>query len=1106
MFRLVLGWKHQEESNRMNVSKLFFLLSFIAAILTCTSPQNPFTQDKAKVFLHLESSTKTASDSAITDTAGNIISIGISYFMSQYFDSVIITVNKSIQEMDTFFVCKKSDIKDDTAWFEYAFKSEGIRIVTATGYVGGGYKPTETATITVIARPVVSVNHKPHLVITGGKDLYVNAACSLFVAVSDSDTLQTDSTAVIKAPAGYTFQNNVFRWTPTISSIGKDTVFFVAIDNGVPVLTDTQIVILSVLKPAPAKPLNLRLIDSGATFVKIITNSVLFADSFFIYRSAIRISPNYKIVGKVVDTTFTDTGLNADSAYSYYLVAKNSTGISPSSDTVSRGKIFSDTTPPTITFFNPPKDSTTINSPFISVQMAIKDLSGISRVRVSVGADTFAVSRSNDTLWNATVLNLKDSVYTRIVISAWDSSAKQNKDSVAFYVKYVPAGIWPKAIGQTISTKENVAIAITLSAAAETGKTVTGWAIIQQPKNGTLLGSGNSRTYTPTTGFAGQDTFTFSAAEGTTWGDTAKVTITVIPLTRFRLTINTNNGTVTPQPVGPDYDSGATVAVTATPNSGYRFASWTGDLTGDSAHTQLIMNSSKTITANYKRQYTLILAVSPANSGSVSGGGTNDSGASNAISCTAAASYQFIGWTITSGTATWTPGSSATTPSSSIKLSSNATLTANFMQLIAPTITQQPTALQTARIGDSVRLYVTATGNPLPKYQWYKNGSSLTGKTDSILLITGIQRSDSATYYVAVSNSVQSISSHDAVLNVRYAKAVYAGSSIFFVTNDGAVWGCGSNWMGQIGDGTTKNVLQPEQIMTDVASVSPGPYNTLFLKKDATLWGCGDNSFGQLGDTTTANYLVPTKVCNQTVISFCSGQNRTAYIPNSGMLWICGQNYNGDLGIGSLENSKTFVQVPTVSDLSTVNTGDGNSTFTLKNDRSLWAWGSNCYGQLGDSSLVDRLSPKQIMPNVSAVASGQWHTLILGSNGTVYGCGYDGFGQLAGLPDSTKIPTPIPNMTGIKAISALGMNSLFLKSDSTLWGCGGNQDGQLGDGNPTVNQPVPKKIGQSVTSFCCGASKSVFIKSDGTLWGCGMLGVGDSTTYNKPVLVPKRIF
>jgi alpha-tubulin suppressor-like RCC1 family protein len=1086
----------------MSFLKSHFGAFFIVLFLTCTSPQNPFTQDKAKVFLHLESSAKITSDSAIIDTTGNMDSIGISYFMPDYFDSVVIMVEKSLQSVDTFFVCRKPDIKNDTAWFGCAFKDAGRRTITATGYVEGGYKPTTIAAITVLPRP----NHKPHLNITGITTLYVNAVCSLFVAVNDSDSLQTDSTAVIKAPVDYTFQSNVFKWNPAIANLGKDTVIFIAIDNGIPVLTDTQIVILSVLKPAPAKPLNLRVIDSSATTVKLIENSVTFSDSFFIYRNTTRTSQNYKIVGKVVDTTYTDTGLVADSAYFYYLVAKNGTGISPSSDTVSRGKIFIDTSPPTITLFNPPKDSTIINSPFISLQMAIKDLSRVSKVRVSVGTDTFAVSRSNDTLWNATVLNLKDSVYTRIVVSAWDSSTRQNKDSVAINVKYVPTETWPKAISQAVTTRENVAVAITLSATAELGKTITGWEIVQQPKNGTLIGSGNSRTYSPTTGFAGQDTFTFSATEGANWGDTAVVAITIIPLTRFKLTINTTNGAVTPQPVGPDYDSGATVAVTATPNNGYRFASWTGDLTGDSTHTQLIMNSNKTITASYMRQYTLTLAVSPANGGSVSGAGVTDSGVSNAISCAAATSYQFTGWTITSGTATWTPGSTATTPSSSIKLSSNATLTANFIQLIAPTISQQPQALQTARIGDTVKLYVTATGNPLPKYQWYKNGSALTGKTDSILSISNIQRSDSATYYVAATNSVQSISSRDAVLNVRYAKAIYAGSSILFQTNDGALWGCGSNWMGQLGDGTTNGQLKPEQIMPDVVSASNNAYNSLMLKKDGSLWGCGANDFGQLGDTLTNSYLTPKQVVVGPVSAFSAGGNFCFYILNNGTIWGCGANPSGGLGNGTVNNSKSYAQISGIVDASSVCLGFGGSTFILRKNGTLLACGDNSYGQLGDGTLVNDLTPKQIMTNVAAVSAGGRHTVILGTNGTLYGCGDNGFGQLGNLPDSSiKIPTVLPGMAGVVAISAGTMHTLFLKNDSTVWACGFNADGALGD-STTTNRFVPIEITGKVTGICGGADFSTFIKADGTLWGCGNTLVGDSATASNPVLVPRRIF
>ncbi len=261
----------------MKFVKLIFSFYFVGFIFTCTSPQNPFSQDKAKVYLHLESSSKTASDSAITDTTGNTIRIGVVFFMPEYFDSVVIMVQKSIQDVDTFFVCKKPNIGDSTAWFSYSFKSGGTRTVTATGYVEDGYKPTATATITVIARPV---NHKPHLIITGKESITTMDACTLFVSVSDSDTTQAHSFQVLKAPSGYAFANQIFTWKPaTPADTGIDSITFTVADNGVPVMSDTQTVAIMVsapIGPANHKPV---LVVTGRTSITTADVCSLFVSA-----------------------------------------------------------------------------------------------------------------------------------------------------------------------------------------------------------------------------------------------------------------------------------------------------------------------------------------------------------------------------------------------------------------------------------------------------------------------------------------------------------------------------------------------------------------------------------------------------------------------------------------------------------------------------------------------------------------------------------------------------------------------------------------------------------------------------------------------------------
>jgi Immunoglobulin domain/Putative Ig domain/Ig-like domain CHU_C associated/Bacterial Ig domain len=385
----------------MKFPKLFFPFSFLAFIFTCTSPQNPFTQDKAKVFLHLESSTKMTSDSSITDTAGNIIAIGISYFMPEYFDSVVIMVEKSIQNVDTFFVCRKTDIKADTAWFEYAFKNDGIRTVTATGFVEGGYKPSATASVTVIARPI---NYKPHLIITGNKPIVAMEACTLFVSASDSDTAQAHSYQVLRGPSGYTFANQIFTWKPLPADTGIDSVTFAVADNGTPVMSDTQtfaIIVLSHVMPINHKP------------VLVITGrkSITTADVCTLFVSA-----------NDEDSTQTLT----------YKVLKGPQGYTFSNQIFTWKPTATDTGTDTVTFTvtdngAPPLSDSQKVAIWVSVSIplpdSIKELIAVSRINgtfvfrwnTSSNADAYAVYRSTDTIGFALYATIPDTFFSNTI-------------------------------------------------------------------------------------------------------------------------------------------------------------------------------------------------------------------------------------------------------------------------------------------------------------------------------------------------------------------------------------------------------------------------------------------------------------------------------------------------------------------------------------------------------------------------------------------------------------------------------------------------------------------------------------------------------------------
>ena len=114
-------------------------------------------------------------------------------------------------------------------------------------------------------------------------------------------------------------------------------------------------------------------------------------------------------------------------------------------------------------------------------------------------------------------------------------------------------------------------------------------------------------------------------------------------------------------------------------------------------------------------------------------------------------------------------------------------------------------------------------------------------------------------------------------------------------------------------------------------------------------------------------------------------------------------------------------------------------TAGLKSDGTVWAWGANASGQLGDGTGIDKLTPVQVggLSNVIAVAAGSFHTLALKSDGKVWAWGQNTYGQTGGKSTMDKLtPVQVSGLSGVVAIAAGEYHSLALKSDNTVlaWG------------------------------------------------------------------------
>ncbi|WP_147443420.1 kelch-like protein [Corallococcus sp. AB011P] len=297
------------------------------------------------------------------------------------------------------------------------------------------------------------------------------------------------------------------------------------------------------------------------------------------------------------------------------------------------------------------------------------------------------------------------------------------------------------------------------------------------------------------------------------------------------------------------------------------------------------------------------------------------------------------------------------------------------------------------------------------------------------------------------------------------------------------------------------------------ARLGAGGYHSLALRQDGTFWAWGDNGYGQLGDGTTTQRLTPVPVQVQGltgVAALATGYNHSLAVKQDGTVWAWGSNAYGQLGDGTTTQRLTPVQVQGLTGVAALATGYYHS-LALKQDGTVWAWGRNEYGQLGDGTVTNRPTPVQVqgLTGVAALAAGGFASLALKQDGTVWAWGYNGNGEL-GDGTTTNRPTPVQvqGLTGVAALAAGGYHALALTQNGTVWAWGRNVEGQLGDGTVTDRlTPVRVPGLTGVAALAAGTFHSLALKQDGTAWACGrnvegQLGDGTVTNRPTPVQVP----
>lgn len=294
------------------------------------------------------------------------------------------------------------------------------------------------------------------------------------------------------------------------------------------------------------------------------------------------------------------------------------------------------------------------------------------------------------------------------------------------------------------------------------------------------------------------------------------------------------------------------------------------------------------------------------------------------------------------------------------------------------------------------------------------------------------------------------------------------------LTTEGAVWCWGSNFDGQLGDGTTQGSGWPVMVSgfdRGVAAIDGQEGHFCALTSEGDVWCWGLNNYGQLGDGTTEQRLTPVKVrgLNGGAVAIDVGHYHTCALTNTGGVKCWGQNFAGHLGDGTREDRAEPVDVIGLSQGVNAITAGLNHTCALTDAGAVLCWGGNTSGELGDGTTNGRITPGPVSgmeQGITAISATEQHTCAVTAQGGVVCWGKNNEGQL-GDGTTTRRPMPVAVTgleSGIAAVATGRLHTCALTVDGSLRCWGYNESGQLGDGTTTSRLTPVEVVWEEPTS------------------------------------------
>jgi alpha-tubulin suppressor-like RCC1 family protein len=340
----------------------------------------------------------------------------------------------------------------------------------------------------------------------------------------------------------------------------------------------------------------------------------------------------------------------------------------------------------------------------------------------------------------------------------------------------------------------------------------------------------------------------------------------------------------------------------------------------------------------------------------------------------------------------------------------------------------------------------------------------------------------------------------------------------------GIAIGWGLNNTGQLGNGTLTSATTPVTAKlpagTLVTQIAEGYVNSLAVTSTGSVYAWGDDTYGELGNASTSTTPTSTPILVSSlsnIVAVAVGDYDDMALSSSGRVYTWGLGTSGELGQGS----ETTLSTPTLisslpATVTSISAGFAHD-LALTSTGTVYAWGYNAYGQVGNNSTTITTSPVALTfsglgtATISAVAAGVYHSLALTSTGSIYAWGDNTVGELAqpAATTSAKVPVLIPSIVGATAISAGYFSSMAISSGGGVLTWGYSSQGELGTGTTTSSfTPVSVTgVPGTVTAIAAGQEHDAALTSTGAIyaWGDDTYGELGNASVTTPVTTPVAV-